>query len=345
MIISSIISYNLTRKKLVLIMKKVWSSILILLCLLFIAFEILTESKTIMESVVFSFQIWQNNIFPSLFPFFVLSEILIHYGFVEFISELFRPFMARLFCMNGAASFVFFMSLVSGFPSNAKYTRELYQKGMLDEEEASKVLTFSHFSNPLYILGTVSILFLKNKEVGLLILFCHYITNIIIGLLFRNYHKSNIIKNKISLKRAICAMHQKRMQNNKSFGQMITSALTNSIQTLLLILGTVTMFLVLTTIIDNNLNLNALYQSTLNGFIEMTQGLKYVSMLNIPLKVKSVLTVMILSFGGLSVHMQVISILSDTKIKYLPFLTARILHSAIAGILVFSLFDFWIRFI
>lgn len=322
-------------------MRKIWSSIFILFILLFIAFEILTESESIMESVSFSFQIWQNNIFPSLFPFFVLSEILIHYGFIEFISELFRPLMGKLFCMNGSASFVFFMSLVSGFPSNAKYTRELYQKGMLDEEEASKILTFSHFSNPLFILGAVSLSFLKNKEVGFLILICHYVTNILLGILFRNYHKSIVKKERVSLKKAVYAMHQKRIRNTKTFGQMIASALTNSIQTLLLILGTVTMFLVLTTIMDHNLNLNPFYQSILNGFIEMTQGLKYVSLLDIPLKLKSVLTVMILSFGGLSVHMQVLSIISDTKIKYLPFFTARLLHSAIAGILVFLLFDIW----
>ena len=322
-------------------MKKIGYSVFILILLLFIAFEILTESKSIMESVTFSFQIWQNNIFPSLFPFFVLSEILIHYGFVEFISELFRPFMSKLFCMNGNASFIFFMSLVSGFPSNAKYTRELYQKGMLSEDEATKILTFTHFSNPLFILGTVSLLFLKNKEVGFLILICHYISNIIIGLIFRGYCRSEKSNDKVSLKRAILKMHDKRIKNENSFGQMITNALTHSIQTLLLILGTVTMFLVLTTIIDHNLTLSPLYQSTLNGFIEMTQGLKYISMLNISLKVKSVLTAMILSFGGLSVHMQVISILSDTKIKYLPFLTARILHSAFAGILVYLIFPIW----
>ncbi len=326
-------------------MKKIGYSVFILVLLLFIAFEILTQSKTIMDSVIFSFQIWQNNIFPSLFPFFILSEILIYYGFVEFISELFRPFMQKLFCMNGTASFVFFMSLVSGFPSNAKYTRELYQKGMLNEQEATKILTFSHFSNPLFILGTVSLLFLKNKKVGFLILICHYITNILIGFLFRGYYKSEPTIEKVSFKQAVIKMHEKRIHNDRTFGQMMTNAINNSIQTLLLILGTVTVFLILTTIIDQNLNLNALYQSTLNGLIEMTQGLKYISMLNIPLKAKSVLTTMILSFGGFSVHMQIISILSDTKIKYLPFLIARILHSAIAGILVFLTFDLWIHFI
>ena len=102
------------------------------------------------------------------------------------------------------------------------------------------------------------------------------------------------------------------------------------------------MFLVITTILDNILNVNSFYQSLINGFFEMTQGLKYVSILNIPLKMKSILSTMIISFGGLSVHMQVISILSDTKIRYLPFLTARILHAFISSFLVAIFFDLWL---
>ena len=137
-------------------------------------------------------------------------------------------------------------------------------------------------------------------------------------------------------------MHKKRIANANSFGKVISTAILNTIETLLIILGTVTIFLIITTILDNNLSLNQYYQTILNGTIEMTQGLKYVSLLQIPLKLKSILTVMILSFGGLSVHMQILSILSDTDIKYLPFLTARILHSALSGILLYFLFDLWI---
>lgn len=137
-------------------------------------------------------------------------------------------------------------------------------------------------------------------------------------------------------------MHQKRISNPSNFGQILTKALQNSISTLLLILGTVTTFLVITTIIDQNIQLNNYNQSILNGFVEMTQGLKYVSLLHIPLKLKSILTAMILSFGGLSVHMQVISIISTTKIKYFPFLVARVIHALLASFLVFFLFDFWV---
>lgn len=326
-------------------MKKIFVSITIMIILLFLAFEILISSNDILKSVIFSLKIWETNIFPSLFPFFILSGLLINYGFVELLAELFKPMMNKIFKINSNASFVFVMSIISGFPSNAKYTKELYQKGLLNAEEASKILTFSHFSNPLFILGTVSIAFLKNKEIGFLILCTHYITNIIIGLIFRNYYISDYKNEKISFKKAIMQMHNKRINNPKSIGVIITESITSTINTLLLILGTVTIFLILTTILDNNLNINSYYQSILNGFIEMTQGLKYVSLLNIPLKIKSIIAVMILSFGGLSVHMQVISIISDTKIKYLPFLTARLLHSAISGLMVFILFDYWINFI
>lgn len=318
---------------------------LILVLLLFVGVEILTESESIMNSVLFSFQIWYHNIFPSLFPFFVLSELLIRYGFVEFLSELCKRFMYVFFRMNGSAAFVFIMSIISGFPSSAKYVRELHLKGLLSVEEATKLLMFCHFSNPLFILGTVSLLFLKNREVGFLILICHYITNIFIGICVRRYFPTKEKPSKVSLKQALLAMHKKRIATTESFGSVVSKALTNSINTLLLILGTVTMFLIVTTILDNNLHLNNYFQSIINGFVEMTQGLKYVSLLSIPLKFKSIMTVMILSFGGLSVHMQVFSILSDTKIKYLPFLTARLFHSAISGLLVYFTFDFWTMFL
>ena len=309
--------------------------------LLFCMFQILTSSESIMSTIVFSFGVWKNNIFPSLFPFFVLSHILINYGFVELVGELFKPIMNKVFKLRGVCAFVFIMSLVSGFPSNAKYVRELYLSGLIDEYEGSKVLTFTHFSNPLFILGTISILFLNNKEVGVLILFCHYIGNIIVGLLFRNYYIGNIENSSVSLKKAILEMHKKRISNNKSLGGIISEALINGIDSLLLIFGVVTFFLVITTIIDNNIALSRYYQSILNGIFEMTQGLKYVSLLDIPLKIKGVLSVLFISFGGLSVHLQVLSILSDTKIKYYPFFVARVIHACISSLLFYFLFNYW----
>lgn len=315
-------------------MKKI-ISFFIILFLIFLCFEILTESKSILAAASFSLSIWKSNIFPSLFPFFVLSEIMIIYGIPDFLGNLLKPIMNKLFRLNSKSAFILVMSIISGNPSNAKYTRELYLNGDLNKYEATKILCFSCFSNPLFILGTVALMFLNNKAVGTLILFCHYIGNIIIGLFLRNYYPSNDDNSNISFVKAIEAMHQKRISNNDSFGKIFTNSLVNSINTLILILGVMTMCLVFTTIIDNNVNLNSVFQSSLNGMIEITQGLKYISLEALPLKIKTILSVMILSFGGFSVHLQIVSILSDTDIKYLPFLSARIVHAIISGILTF----------
>lgn len=318
-------------------MKKI-QSVLIMIILVFIGFEILIDSKNVINSAIFSLNIFKNNVFPSLFPFFVLSSLLIKYGLPEFMSNIFQGLMNKLFKISGECSFIFFMSILSGNPACAKYTKELYLEGSINLYDATKILCFSSFASPLFILGTVSLM-LDNSKVSLLILICHYLGNIIIGFFMRNYHPSQN-KTKSSLKKAINSMHEKRISNKDNFGTIITNSLVDSINTLLIILGVITSCLVITTIIDNNLNINSTFQSVLNGFVEMTQGLKYISLEPISLKLKSVLTVMILSFGGLSVHLQIMSVLSDTDIKYLPFLFSRVCSSIISSLILFFSFDY-----
>lgn len=314
-------------------MKKILSNVLLLLIMILISVEVLIESADVLESVKFSFNIWENSIFPSLFPFFVIGNILIDLGFPKLLGTLLKDVMYKLFKINGTGAFIIILSILSGFPSSAKYTKELYLNGEINDKEATKLLTFTHFSNPLFILGTLSITFLNNKEIGMCILMSHYIGNLFIGLIFRNYYISKKDTTKVSLKNAIISMNSSR--TDKSFGQMLSNAITSSISTLLLILGTVTIFLVLTTLINNNLSVSPYYKSIINGIFEMTQGLKYLSMLKIPLYKQALISVFFISFGGLSVHMQVLSIISDTKIKYFPYFISRILHASISTIIFF----------
>ena len=87
------------------------------------------------------------------------------------------------------------------------------------------------------------------------------------------------------------------------------------------ILGTIITMLVLVTLVKtNNLFINNLF----NGFLEITSGLINLSVLNIPYKFKLILTIVYLSFGGLSIHMQIKSILKDA-INYRLFYQTRIL--------------------
>lgn len=295
---------------------------LILILLFYFMLQIFYYTKEVNEAILLSFSIFKNNVFPNLFPFLILSGLLINYGFVDICSKVFKKIMKKLFKVSGNASFIFFMSMLSGFPSNAKYTKELLQNGYINELEATKILMFTHFSNPLFILGMISSFL--NKKLAILILICHYLGNIIIGLIFRNI-KIDVNNNKSCTSTSI------------SFGQCLSNTIKNSIDTLLLIFGTITTFFIITTIIKVNFNFSPFIQTLISGILEMTQGLKLTSILDISIKYKAILMTMFLSFGGLSVHMQVLSIISDTKIKYFPFFFSRIMHAIISSLLVYFL--------
>ena len=294
---------------------------LIIIIILIFAYEIITNANDIAACVRYSYQIWINDLFPSLFPFFIISDLLINYGFVESISYILGPIFKRIFNINSNATFVFIMSMISGLPSNAKYARKLYIDNKISDKSASKILMFSHFANPLFIIGTTSS-FLHSKYLSHIILISHYLGNIIIGILYRNY---NVDIDDTTITKI----------DNKPLGTTIANAVINTIDTLLLILGTTTVFLIIATTIFNTFNMPNYVKAFISCILEMTQGLKYISLLNISSIYKSIIITATLSFGGLSVHMQVLSIINDTKIKYKPFFMARIVHSIISSIICY----------
>lgn len=321
-------------------MKRKIASILIMTFLLFFTFSLFLFPEDIVKSVILAITIWKENVFPSLFPFFMASSLLINYGFIDLLGELTKNIMNKLFFLPGEASFVLIGSMISGFPSSSKYVKDLYLKKLINKDEASYLLCFTHFSNPLFVIGTIGISFLHDKRIGSIILLCHILTNFIIAFIFRpkkNKYKDEI--SKISLRKALAKMHYKRL-TSKRFGIILSESINNTINTLLLLLGIITSFLIISTIINNIFNFNSFYNAIISGILEMTQGVKYVSVLNISPIVKASLITFIISFGGLSVHSQTISIIGDTPIKYKYFLIARIFHAIISSSLVFLILSF-----
>ena len=226
-----------------------------------------------------------------------------------------------MFKINPNTIFVFLMALLTGFPSSAKYTLDLYEKGAISEKDANKILLFSHFSNPLFIIGTIGIIFLNNKKMGILILVSHYLSNIFLGLIFRNKYLNNFKSEEII---SNCP---------KSFGLVLANAIASGIDTLLLILGTIIVF----SIVSNIININDFINTLLSGLLEMCNGLKKVSLLNINLLSKSLLSCFFISFGGFSVHIQNFAILGDLKIKYCSYFLARLLHGIISVLILLFL--------
>lgn len=310
-------------------MKKNIYNLLILILLSFILLFILIFSNEVLDCVLIAIKIWKENIFTSLFPFFIITDLLISYGMVDLLAEATKKIMNKLFYLPGDASFVIIASLFSGFPSSSKYIKELLDNNKINIEQAEYLLAFTHFPNPLFILGVVGNKILKNKSLGFIVLISIIIGNFIIAFSIRK--KTKITINKTNIRNVL----QNISNNNKDnkFIVILTNSIFKTIHTLTLLLGIITIFSVLNTIINNLLNTNFFSKTLISGILEMTQGVKKTEYLSIPLYLKPSLITAFISFGGISIHLQVISILSETNIKYRYYLICRIIHSAISSVI------------
>ena len=315
-------------------MKTKLKTVVITIFLFIIFIFIYTYPKVTIETVLFGINIWFYNVLPTLFPFFILSDLFVNYGLIDLISELLKNFM-RIFNLSGMCSYPLFGSMISGIPSGARYTKQLLDNNLITQDEANHLITFTHFSNPLFILGTVGEVLLKDKNLGFIILIAHFLGNIIIAFIFK---KNNyIVKEDISFKKAFLAMHKKRITNKDNFINILSNSIYNCIDILFLLLGIIIIFLLLTNIVGKII-VNKSLLLIIKGIFEMTQGIKFVSISDISLLFKTILITFFISFGGLSVHLQTASIINDSKIKYKNYLIARIIHSFISSILVYIFF-------
>src|SRR5690242_9699805 len=76
--------------------------------------------------------IWWDILFPALFPFLVISEMLLGFGIVHFLGTLLDPLMRPLFRLPGIGGFVVAMGFASGYPVGARLTSQLWEQGLLD---------------------------------------------------------------------------------------------------------------------------------------------------------------------------------------------------------------------
>lgn len=307
--------------------RKIINLLVVSMCSLVLV-EILFNKTLVFDTISYSLKIWISSIFPSLFPFFIISDLLIKYNVTNYIPKGIKSIFRRFFKVSDNVVTIFFLSMISGFPSNARNTKMMYDMGRISLAEANHALIFTHFSNPLFILGTVAVFFLHNETYGYIILTSHYLANVILGILFKKYN--NATDNK---QINVCL-------EDVSFAKAFASAIKRAIDTLLMILGTLTCFLVLSSIIINRFDLNSYNAMILKGILEITMGIREVANLHIGDIYKVVLSSMFISFGGLSVHMQVLSFLVDSDISYKYFFIARIFHCIIAGFISYLLFGF-----
>ena len=348
------------------------------LCVLFIIC-IVVFSKTAVESALNGLLLWSTIVVPSLFPFFVSSELMNSIGLTRAAGVLLEPVMRPFFNVPGCASFALALGIASGYPVGAKITADLRKNGSLSKCEAERLLAFTNNSGPLFIIGAVGTGMFGSSVIGVFLYLCHLLSSLTVGLIFRFYKMRQPENRKCSgyLKAAgqnrtkpprktvmkIKSLFAAEINKKRDFGELLGSAIKNSVSTILVIGGFIVLFSVIISLLNETgiigtiagsisrlieplfprYQLKVLLSGVFGGIFEITTGSRLISRVSsVPLALKLPAVSFLIGWAGLSVHFQVMSIVSETDMDIRPYLLGKSIQGAIASLYTYigmRLFD------
>lgn len=287
--------------------------------------------------------LWCSSVVPSLFPFFVATELLNHTNTAYLFGRAFHKVMRPLFNVPGEGSYALIMGFISGYPVGAKIVSDFYDNKVCTKDEAERMLAFTNNSGPLFIIGTVGIALFGSSDIGALLLVTHIFSSLTVGIIYGIYsrYKSRLTRS-IEFQNTSPA---NTYVDISKLGDILSFSIRKSISTVLQIGGFVVLFSVILSILSTSGFINGvsivaenlgipsnISNGLIRGFIELTNGLKYTS--NIHLKNISfniILCAFLLGFGGISIMLQVLSVITKYKLSIKKYFYGKILQGLIAA--------------
>ncbi|MCI9087400.1 MAG: sporulation integral membrane protein YlbJ [Clostridia bacterium] len=339
---------------------KIWvcslkqNGITILFCLFVICLVLF--SRTNLSAAKNGLILWATAVVPSLFPFFVATEMLSYTNVVSCLGKSLTSIMRPLFGVPGEAAFAFIMGLISGYPVGAKIVSNFMEQGICSKEEAERMLAFTNNSGPLFIVGTVGITLFGNTTIGTLLLITHILACISVGIILNicTCHKR---KNEFIPSHTSIGKNHNKKQDNKatpptfsSLGEILGNSIKNATSTILLIGGFVVLFSVIISILNQSHLLDSFSnicspifttfkapsefcKPLLSGIVELTNGVSLIA--GIPTKdisISIIFSAFLLGFGGFSVLLQVFSIVSKNGISIKKYAYGKLLQGFLAAL-------------
>ena len=271
--------------------------------------------------------LWASSVLPALLPFFICANFLNYMG----ITAVLKP-----------SAFTFTMSVMSGYPMGAKIIGDMGRRKYISVAEAKRLLSFCSTSGPAFLVGAVGVGMLGSTAAGLIIAASHYGGALINGFIFTLINKKNRIV-KVAGYRKV--EEHKRTVVKKDLLELFTNAILDSFKSVGIILAYIIIFMFITDAIQFSGALNIVdapfIKGIFKGMFEMTVGCASLSYCtDITMQWKCIFYTFLISFGGLSIIGQSMSMLSGLNISIFYFIWTKICHSFWSVFLAFIIFTF-----
>ena len=284
----------------------------------------LINSKLIIETVKNASILFFNNIFISLFPFMILSEILFYYDYHIFIKNTFLgKIINKLFNSNEIITTIFIFSIFSSNPNNAVYIKTMLDNKQLNEKDATNILCFTYFPSILFTIATIGIIIINNIKIGIILYLNCILNNIIIALYLK--------KEKITYTR------HNNINKKETLINTIKNSIIKSINNLYIILGVIIIFSIILNLIKELIKPNNIIILIISSFLELSNTINLIKNIEINLYLKLFITSFSLNFSGLSILFQSFTILNNYKLNIKKILIIKLIFSLFTSIILISI--------
>ncbi|MDR0813997.1 MAG: sporulation protein [Oscillospiraceae bacterium] len=288
-----------------------------------------------------------NVIVPSLFPFFVLSALIISTGVADLLGRFCEKIMRPLFNVSGASSAAFVLGFIGGYPVGAKTVITLYNGRKCTKQEAERLLSFCNNSGPAFIFGVVGAGIFSSGQIGLLLYLVHTVSSLLIGVCFRFWGRGREDYREYRVR-------EKALTGRQRFIPAFIDAIKTSFSQTLSICGFVIFFTVLIKMlvvtgaipkiadvigtIFGPLGLSADWsEKLLTGIIEISSGVWTLKDATASISSSVAMAAFMLGWAGLSVHMQVLSFIGESGLSVRTYIIGKVSQGVLSAAFIWIL--------
>ena len=298
-------------------MKKMQAAALFLLCLL-LAFPALC-----VEGAKSGLLLWFNTIIPTLFPFILVTNIIRDLNGIPLFERIFSPVLSRIFKTTRGGSYPVIIGFLCGYPMGAKAVTDSYSCGRISKEEANYLLCFTNNPSPIYMLSYVALYTLDDGHLRLPVIVIALLTAWLVSCVYRMLHYFT--------KEHMPAPKWTPTYRKAEAGQgLFDSSIMSACELLVKVGGYMILFSILSRCLMALPFMPPMATCVISGLLEQTTGLGLLKTQPFLPAIKTVLAMVFICFGGLSITAQTYSVIHTQGLSIKNYIISKILSAVIA---------------
>ena len=295
------------------------------LFLLFVLALFLCKAELAMDGVRRGLSLCTETLFPSLFPFLVLSELLVGVGAGRLLGVILAKPLSPVLGLSRAGCSAYLLGILCGIPVGTVTAVSLFERGEIGKEELQRLQLFCNQASSGFLVGAVGRGMLGSARIGAVLYGIVILSSFLFAVLLR------VICGRVPEYEPLPSTEKKSTVTLSLFTQSVRRAFSSMLQicAFLLFFSCITACLA---DVGQALSLPSFVLVILSGFLEMTSGIS-AAVLSLSPTAAFCAVAFFAAFSGLSVCLQLFSLTEGLALRVLPYLGARAIQGIIALLL------------